>query len=174
MVDGMGWIVEAAPDHEGWVANVLDDGRATGATTGGGVIPRAVTSADREAGYEIRRFASTGQEEVVVPWERVTTWQVRCECGWTGRTQPAYITHESGSRDCPEDLEDEYFVPQWREHIAPFTALGDLEQLVHELRSFEERTAAAVMTARRHGASWSQVGRAAGLTRQGAQQRWGG
>jgi len=155
------------------VANVLDDGRATGTTTSGGVIPREVLAADREAGYEIRRFDVTGHEEVVVPWDRVTTWQIHCECGWTGPTKPAYATDANGWRDCPEALEEEFFLPPWREHVAPFTALGDLEQLVDELRSIEDRAAAAVSAARRHGASWSQIGRAAGLTRQGAQQRWG-
>lgn len=168
----MGWIVDAAPEHEGWVANVLDDGRAASGTTSGGVLPREVVPADREAGYEIRTYGA-GHEEVVVPWDRVTTWQVQCECGWTGSTKRAYVTHENGWRDCPEDLEEGFFVPQWREHVAPFTALGDIEQLVDELRSIEDRAAAAVTTARQHGASWSQIGRAAGLTRQGAQQRWG-
>lgn len=169
----MGWGVDGVPGHEGWVANVLDDGRAAGATTGGGVVLWDVRPADREAGYEIRRYTTTGPEEVVVPWDRVSTWQVRCECDWTGPARPAYATHDDGSRDCPEDLEEEFFLPAWREHIAPFTALGDLEQLVDELRSLEDRAVAAVRTARRHGASWSQIGRAAGMTRQGAQQRWG-
>ncbi len=54
----------------------------------------------------------------------------------------------------------------------PFAALTDLEQLVDQLRDVETRIAETVRLARTGGASWTQVGRAAGLSKQGAQQRW--
>jgi hypothetical protein len=42
----MGWIADGAYDHEGWVANVMADGRVAGSMTGGGVIVHELTPAD--------------------------------------------------------------------------------------------------------------------------------
>lgn len=170
----MGWIRDGAYDHEGWVANVLDDGRMTGTTTSGGVVARDVTEADRAAGYVVERY---GQEEAVVPWERVALWRVTCECGWTGSDRPVQLTTSesgavSGHSDSHPEIE-EAFAKEWSEHVAPFVALYDLEQLIEQNRDLELRIEQAVRLARSNGASWSQVGRAAGYSKQGAQQRWG-
>ncbi len=173
----MGWIRDGAYEHEGWVANVLADGRETGSSTNGGVVLFDVTDADREAGHVRQMFY--GGEEAVIPWESglVTTWRVRCECGWTGSERPIQLTTEpSGnvhghSEGRPET--EEAFHQEWIEHVAPFVALHDVGELVEQQRGIEDRIEDAVRLARSNGASWSQIGRAAGLTKQGAQQRWG-
>jgi hypothetical protein len=42
-----------------------------------------------------------------------------------------------------------------------------------QLRELEQRITEKVQLARIAGASWTQVGRAAALSKQGAQPRWG-
>lgn len=168
----MGWIRDGAYDHEGWVANVLADGRAAGSMTGGGVIVHELTADDVAAEREVRRYEGSDYVDVVIPWDQVVTWRVICQCGWTGEQLPAYDDPKYGTRDCPEEVEERVFAPAWDAHVAPFAALADLEQLVDQLRDVETSIEDKVRLARAGGASWTQVGRAAGLSKQGAQQRW--
>jgi hypothetical protein len=173
----MGWIRDGAYDHEGWVANVLADGRVAGGTTSGGVIVHELTGDDVVAGREVRRYEGSDYLDVVIPWDQVVTWRLSCQCGWTGSERPAQVAPNSpgdGYRDYDAfpEIEAE-FAREWSAHVEPFVALYDLEQLVDELRSVESRVEDKVQLARQAGASWSQVGRAAGLSKQGAQQRWG-
>ena len=169
----MGWIRDGAYGHEGWVANVLADGRVSGSQTSGGVIVHELTADDIAAEREVRRYPNSDHLDVVVPWDQVATWRITCQCGWTGSERPAVPETKYGTRDCPEDLEDSWAAPEWDAHVAPFAALSDLEQLVDQQRDLETRVADTVRLARAGGASWTQVGRAAGLSKQGAQQRWG-
>ncbi len=169
----MSWTLEGAEGHEGWVANVLADGRVSGSSTGGGVIVHELTADDVAAGRVVRRYPGSDYVGVVVPWDQVATWRVTCECGWTGEQLPAYTDGKHHTRDCPADVEDRVFAPAWKAHVAPHLALFDLEEMTDQLRSLEQRVVQKVQLARTAGASWTQVGRAAGLSKQGAQQRWG-
>jgi len=169
----MGWIADGAYDHEGWVANVLADGRVAASTTGGGVIVHELTPADEAAGREVRRYPGSEYLDVVAPWDQVVTWRASRTCGWTGLEQPAVDDTKYGTRDCPEDVEERVLLPDWQAHVAPYTALSELDELAERLRALEREVDDKVGLARRAGASWAQVGRATGLTRQGAQQRWG-
>jgi hypothetical protein len=169
----MGWIRDGAYDHEGWVANVLTDGRVASGSTGGGVIVHELTDDDVIAEREIRRYPDSDHLDIVIPWDQVATWRVTCQCGWTGDERPAITDATYTHRDCPEEIEDRIFVPEWDAHVAPFVALYDLDALTDQLRDIERRIIDTVQLARAGGASWAEVGRAAGLSRQGAQQRWG-
>lgn len=169
----MGWIRDGAYDHEGWVANVLADGRVAGSITGGGVIVHELTGDDVVAEREVRRYEGSDYIDVVIPWAEVVTWRVTCQCGWTGIERAAIADAKHSSRDCPEEVEDRIFAPAWDAHVAPFVALHDLDELTDQLRDLEQRITDKVQLARTGGASWADVGRAAGLSRQGAQQRWG-
>ena len=169
----MGWSAEGAYDHEGWVANVLADGRVASSTTSGGVIVGELRPGDVAAGREVRRYAGSDAVEVVVPWSEVASWQLRCGCGWTGTSMPAYDTDARGWRDCPEELEDKLFHPRWIEHVAPHRALTTLQELAERAREIEEQITTQIGHARAGGASWAQIGAATGRTRQAAQQRWG-
>ncbi len=169
----MGWVRDGAYDHEGWVANVLADGRVAGSQTSGGVIVHKLIADDVAAAREVRRYPGTDRVDVVVPWEQVATWRVTCECGWVGSERPAVTDAKYGTCDCPEAIEDAVFAPEWEAHVAPFAALTDLQRLVEDLHSVEARIEQCVRLARAGGASWSQVGRAANVSKQGAQQRWG-
>ena len=168
----MGWI-GGADGHGGWVANVLADGRVSASSVSEGVIVREVFPGDVAAGWEVRRYPGSADVEVVVPWDQVVSWRVSCVCGWAGGELPAVTEAKYGTRECPGQLEDEVFFPQWQAHVAPLVALLELERLVGQLHEVEAHIDVAVRAARGGGASWAQVGRAAGLSKQGAQQRWG-
>lgn len=151
----MGLISEGAPSHEGWVANVLADGRATSATDGHGVLI----------------LAPDGNHEHV-PWDQVVAWRVMCECGWTGPSVPAFTDPEYGYRDCPDELADE-LLKSWTGHMRPSAALAELGKVCAEMSRLTARAEDLVSTARDGGVSWGQIGSVTGLSRQGAQQRWG-
>ncbi len=136
------------------------------------MIVHELTADDVVAEREIRRYPPLDYLDVVIAWDQVVAWRVKCKCGWTGGEQQAVTETKYGTRNCPEDFEDRVFAPEWSAHVAPFAALTDLEQLVDQLRDVETRIADTVRLARTGGASWAQVGRAAGLSKQGAQQRW--
>lgn len=154
------------------MANFLADGRVATGSTGGGVIVREVTEGDRVAGYRIR-VHPTGSADVLVPWEQVVTWRVCCDCGWTGSERAAFADAQHGWRDCPDAVADRVFLPEWSGHVEPVAALYDLQDLVGQLRMIEGRIQDTVHLARAGGVSWAQVGTACGMTKQGAQQRWG-
>lgn len=153
----MGWNSEV-PGHEGWVANVLADGRTTSATDANGPIV----------------LGTDGQREHL-PWDQIVAWRVMCECGWIGPSLPA-TTDPDGLyadwRDCPEHIEDTVMHPPWRQHVAPHGALGQLTEVGAELAQLTKRIENLVDLARSGGISWAAIGAATGLSRQGAQQRW--
>jgi hypothetical protein len=169
----MGWITEGAYGHEGWVADVLADGRVASGSTGGGVVLFELTAEDVAAGWEVRRYPGSDHVDVVVPWDQVVTWRATCACGWTGPSLPA-VDDPDGTRHCPDDVEEREFRPAWQAHVAPHAALAELGELAGRLREVERRIAEKVRLARAGDASWSDIGRAAGLSTQDAQRRWGG
>ncbi|GAB3930634.1 hypothetical protein GCM10011575_47480 [Microlunatus endophyticus] len=74
--------------------------------------------------------------------------------------------------DSREDVAD-LAVKIWREqHLAIPTALGRLERARWSVESAQRALDAAAVDARTAGASWDAIGRAAGMTRQSAHQRW--
>jgi len=78
-----------------------------------------------------------------------------------------------GTRGCPDDIQERAFRPAWRAHVSPRAALFELGELTDQLRDLEQQIAQNLQLARTAGVSWTQVGRAVGLSKQGAQQRWG-
>lgn len=154
----MGWQSEV-PSHEGWIANVLADGRMSSASYSGGVIIFGALAAD-------------GREERL-PWDEVVAWRVMCECGWTGPSRPAFADAESGHRDCAEDIEDTVMLPAWEEHVAPYEAIRKLESVSAEIARLTRLAEELVDVARSGKISWAEIGRVTNLSKQGAQQRWG-
>lgn len=168
----MGWIRDGAYGHEGWVANVLADGRVTGSSTDSGVIVNELTADDIVAEREVRRYPGTDHVDVVIPWDQVMTWRGTCACGWTGPHLPAYDDTTCGTRACPDAVQEHDFYPAWSAHVAPYVALFELDGMTDQLHNLEQQIAEKVQLARTAGASWTQIGQATGLTKQGAQQRW--
>lgn len=98
--------------------------------------------------------------------------RLRCKCGWEGSLRPAETNTEFNDRNCAEEFEDAFLL-EWQVHVAPFAALSELDRLVAEHRELGDHIVEKVALAQSSGASWSEVGRAAGMSKQGAQQRWG-
>lgn len=129
------------------------------------------------------------------PPSQVVGWKVACSCEphrkhviidqlWTRVWDPAEedFTHrriyagDPSSDDAAyvsdrEDLEP-LFLDQWRFHIAPDLHLHTISVLGQELKKLEAQLGEAVAAARSDGLSWDKIGRAFGITRQGARSRW--
>ena len=169
----MGWCDDSGK-HEGWVRPVFTDGRVgSGTSTGAGWY---VQPTPGEPGWT-RDGEWAGE---VRPNEDVAFLQMVCECGaWEGQRVPvadlptdAYDARWGELTEEGESLP--HFLPAWRTHIAPDNALTRLADLADEARTLDARIAESVGLARQAGASWSAIGREIGLTKQGAQQRYGG
>ena len=57
-------------------------------------------------------------------------------------------------------------------HVAPDVSLHRIRTLDGSLKELEAQLDEAVATARAGGVSWEKIGRAFGISRQGAQKRW--
>jgi len=71
-----------------------------------------------------------------------------------------------------DDFADELSRIWWDQHIAPADRLDKLTDAVRAENAAREITNRLARDARAGGATWDQIGRAAGITRQSAHQRW--
>lgn len=92
-----------------------------------------------------------------------------CECGWQGPIV------DTGVADTvvDDDLHDDLLVP-WQNHTEEMIPLDALRTAQQALSAATITVGAAVRQARRDGLSWALIGDALGMTKQGAQQRYGG
>jgi len=153
----MGRYLDDLPGHEGWAGRRLADGTLTS------------------------QFLVEGEFLGHRPC---------CSCGWIGAEE--FPPTDQGEQDALSSWEAEHSGP-----LAALTIPAPLEHLQRELTSgllevAEDRPLAALAQlrqlrewcdrqgdraarqAREQGAGWAEVGRAAGVSAQGAQQRWGG
>lgn len=174
----MGWMVEAGGEaHEGYVAWLAPDGRATGGSRLDGVVfmnPRWAYGADE----------SVEPFDLTVPWAEVTGWRVQCECGWRGTTWQ----RDEATNDDPteEQLDaDHMLLPdgrtledvgheEWKQHVQPLTAAESVRSASAAARDAVAALDEAVAAARAGNppATWEQIGRAVGISRQSAHERW--
>ncbi|QHD88490.1 hypothetical protein GR168_23095 (plasmid) [Gordonia sp. JH63] len=61
-----------------------------------------------------------------------------------------------------------------REHLDPIGVVDEIRAAADARRDADARLDAAVAKARRLGRSWADIGAAAGMTRQSANERWKG
>ena len=61
---------------------------------------------------------------------------------------------------------------EWMIHIAPSEAILGVEAAAKEHRQAGHRLDKTVEAAKAAGASWADIGRAAGISRQAAHERW--
>lgn len=186
----MGYVSEDGL-HEGYLVPQFDDGQRGRGVTGSGIPVDRVVVGDA---------ALDAHGELVYPTRpagEATGWVVCCDCAtsasfgpirtWTG---PVLTRVPSQTLENPKDLKifaadhDVAFVPDredveqvaidlWRsEHSFGMDALTEVEAAARAAVSAKERLDVAVAIARHSDASWTQIGRAAGMARQSAQERW--
>ena len=106
-----------------------------------------------------------------------------CECGWRGPVFEPGATSlwleevdlKRASVALPEDFYDA-IMAAWDEHVdqvlAELTALAPISEWDRKLRQARAELDQAVAAARIAGQSWEAIGRALGVTRQGAWERY--
>lgn len=129
---------------------------------------------------------------------QVTGWVICCDCCTGNSFQPTTWTGPVFTRVSSPDQEDlagrrlyapddevayvaeridveETVIALWRhEHVVGAETLAEIETGAIDAARARDRLDAAVATARRAGASWSDIGRAAGMNGYSAQERWRG
>jgi hypothetical protein len=129
--------------HEGYLAHVLDDGSSAGGTW-------------------------TAEIE-----KRTIGWRAECECGWHGET-----VDSGGPRSPGTDAEEEAVTAVWYEQhgrplLAALEKTGRLPELADAAAAASEALREGVRAARGQSATWEEIGRALGVTKQAAWERFG-
>ena len=185
----MGWFTEGS-EHEGYVVCVFADGLY--GSGGRWMEINLMTLDGRPVAHETDPDRSAWR-----PPSQVVGWKVACSCEpfrehvildplWTRVWDPAdedvaarrIYAGPPASADAAdisdrEDLEP-VFLDVWHRHIAPDLSLHTIGSLSRNLKDLEAQLNDAVAAARSAGVSWDKIGRAFGITRQGAQKRWEG
>jgi hypothetical protein len=165
--------------HEGWVAARFADGAISGSTG--------------PAGYRISYLADGTEVGDRDEWradDAVVGWVGACTCGWRSRPWDRVATRTDedvtarrafGDYVTPDgrmlfdedrDVVTDAVHAEWRTHVQPHQALADVAALAREHAEVGHQLADAVGRARAVGASWTDIGAAAGITRQSAHERW--
>lgn len=162
--------------HEGYVAHVFADGMYGSSWRGSKPMADCLPSGEMMP-YEQWQTRAVGE---IVGW-RPTCISHHRECWrgqfWTrvaapGEHDPAQ--HRIYSEDAfllGED-DNDLILREWEAHIAPLRGTADVRYAAAEVAEAEARLTAAVAAARKQGATWEAIGRAAGMTRQSAHERW--
>lgn len=134
-----------------------------------------------------RRVISYGEEleledGAFVADSETLGWRTHCSCGWKAPLMFERVTDPSASLERWQVFDTEGGWPprevselcrtEWLEHIRPAENLAAVRQAADEHRLSGERLDRAVAGARDGGASWADIGRAAGVARQTAHERW--
>jgi hypothetical protein len=102
-----------------------------------------------------------------------------CACGWRGRPWTRVLTEDDarllynpgpqGELDGPEET---VVIDEWRGHIRPYRALEEIGEAAAKVAAATRELEDAVRAARAGDATWAEIGRAAGISRQAANERW--
>ncbi len=158
--------------HEGAALAMFADG-ALGGTYGPG---KKVAVDEYADGTRAVHEADVRSEDDVVGWRG---W---CSCGWRSpRSFTRVLVPELEDRANKVVYEESPFAPMWLEdeihaewkaHIAPDVATTAVATAARTAANAARELDDAVVAARLAGASWDAIGRAAGITRQSAHERW--
>jgi hypothetical protein len=178
--------------HEGYLIPRFFDGERGTGTTGGGIPDAEVAcgpGAQAEDGSWIQPTRPAGE---------VTGWVVCCDCSigdssrhttWVGpifTRVPSkavenlaelrlYASNDEVAYVCERADVEEAVIDLWRsEHAFSQDALAEVEADAHAAAEAKQRLDASVAMALHGGASWAEIGRAAGVTGQSAHERWRG
>ncbi|WOC63476.1 hypothetical protein RI444_22750 (plasmid) [Paenarthrobacter sp. AT5] len=172
----MGW-ESSDYNHEGWVAAVAPDGRLSASSNGTGMFVHGTTG-DYEPAGEFY------PDQEIVPHDLIMSWRGACTCGWQGelwQRVPTVADADVATRkeyapigeiaDVSGEVE-EAVREEWLVHIAPSEAIRGVEAAAKEHRQAGHRLDKTVAAAKAAGASWTDIGRAARISRQAAHERW--
>lgn len=176
----MGWIDENN-DHEMYVAPMFRDG-ASGTTHGrqgvnvGGVAPEDEDWRDPAdiVGWEVRCNCYEGESArnytttVLTRWTRVGSPEDQDRAAGRFYAEDD-VAEFMGDREDVERLA----LALWDAHRKPVDALHLIEAAAQAYARTRRELDAAVTAGRSTGLSWADVGRAVGITRQSARERWG-
>lgn len=187
----MSWTQDNAPDHEGYAAYLVPDGRTTSAGTGLGVLlDRPDADVRAAAAHAAGRAPAQDELYELVAWADILGWQTECSCGWRGQTwtRTSTIPGQYGGKE-PADaylpggssVEDQA-ISDWNTHLQPVALVADIEAAAAAVRAAAAEvaratqrldTAVAAGRAASPAITWDTIGRAVRITRQSAQERWG-
>lgn len=136
-------------------------------------------------GLEVISYVSEGmqlKDGTYVADSDTFGWRTQCTCGWKAPLMFERVADPSaklGVRqvfdpkggEAPAEISN-LCRTEWLDHIRPEMDLAEVRQAAQDHRLSAERLDAAVAKARGHGASWSDVGKAVGIARQTAHERW--
>ncbi|PZU49470.1 MAG: hypothetical protein DI571_02350 [Arsenicicoccus sp.] len=112
------------------------------------------------------------------PWTRVHSATAAGSTAWHGPEDDAVVDEDNRLIFQPGpyyDLDgaaEQPVIEEWRRHIAPWRSLEDLEEAAARQAAATRELDEAVRAAKAAGASWADIGRATGMTRQSANERW--
>lgn len=179
----MGWVDEDGK-HELYLAYGFADGSLSSTMGAGGF-----TIMDAPDGSPL-----PADDWYTRPAADVTGWVVCCnhynESGtkstterlaeWVRMGEPDEEDSSAGRFYAPADaiLDDrseveELMLDIWRQHLAPTNALSTIAAASEDLARATRALDQAVATGRAAGLTWAEIGRATGIARQSAHERWG-
>ncbi len=171
----MGWELNDG-SHEGWTACVAPDGRLSGASSVEGLrVPGVTGTYPRDP---------VVPDHEVVPHAEIIGWRGACSCGWTGELwervtasamedfskRRAFVS--LGGFANPSQRIEDAVRDEWRTHTAPAVATAGVEAAARDYVQAGIRLDKTVAAAKAAGATWADIGRAVGITRQAAHERW--
>jgi hypothetical protein len=129
------------------------------------------------------RLEVIDQAEQWRPDAAVVGWAAGCTCGWRGTpwtrvpvAEPADPAARRLATAGPwadlEAADENRVMTEWRRHISGWQALEDVEETAARQAAAARAVDEAVRAALAAGASWADIGRAAGLTAGSATERW--
>lgn len=165
-------------DHEGFVAHVFADGMYGSGWNGS--QPLANNTPDG-AMLPYEQWQTRTADEIV-GWRPIcTSNRLRREC-WHGNLWTRVRDqdeHDPAGRQLyspfvtgPAEADEDRMMREWETHVAPMRGTADVRYAAKDVTDAELRLNQAVIAARQQGASWEAIGRAAGMTRQSAHERW--
>ena len=182
----MGWMHEGDTHlHEAALVPFFEDGAESHGST-------MVDGVD----HEIVEWSRRQGEDRLRPSAEIVGWRLRCECArrtssevsiWTDPVQWTRVPsaslediarHRVFAPDTDTDAHERPEVAKaaqavWRrEHLDPIDVDDEIQAAAEARRDADARLDAAVAKARRLGRSWADIGAAAGMTRQSANERW--
>lgn len=171
----MGWQTDDG-QHEGWDAAEFPGGRFSIGSGGGGALVRHFAPGPMLGEHE-------GEPEVI-DGRQAIGWRGMCECGWRGplwkRVDTAeqqeitdhqiYASYADKYGNAPDWVADAIYA-EWEAHLEPkhLTAVREHAQAARAAQARLDEAVHAALTA---GTSWTDIGKAAGITSRAARERW--